>query len=101
MAIDDVVNAMPAACKMPKSERSSTDDDYDSEPSPATAPSTSTIGDQVRDLQTMLDDMDKQPSTMWLGMEDGYVHIYNCTNNIRIKNTKIKIPHPTSVFGIT
>lgn len=43
---------------------------------------------------------DAQQSTMWLGMEDGYVHVYNCSDNIRIKNTKIKIQHGSAVTDI-
>lgn len=42
----------------------------------------------------------QQQSTMWLGMEDGYVHVYNCSDNIRIKNTKIKIQHGSAVMDI-
>lgn len=43
---------------------------------------------------------DGQQSTMWLGMEDGYVHVYNCSDNIRIKNTKIKMQHGSAVTDI-
>lgn len=37
------------------------------------------------------DDLDVHQSTMWLGTEDGCIHIYNCTDNIRTKKHKIKI----------
>lgn len=39
-------------------------------------------------------------SQMWLGAEDGYIHIYNCTDNIRIKKHKIKIQHISAVISI-
>ncbi|XP_058056101.1 uncharacterized protein LOC131207502 [Anopheles bellator] len=41
-----------------------------------------------------------QQSTMWLGTEDGCIHVYNCTDNIRIKKNKIKIPHVSAVYSI-
>lgn len=43
---------------------------------------------------------DHQQSTMWLGTEDGCVHVYNCTDNIRIKKNKIKIQHVSAVYSI-
>lgn len=39
-------------------------------------------------------------STMWLGTEDGCIHVYNCTDNIRIKKNKIKIQHVSAVYSI-
>ncbi|XP_055907845.1 rho guanine nucleotide exchange factor 17 isoform X2 [Eupeodes corollae] len=46
------------------------------------------------------DEIDSNQSTMWLGTEDGYVHIYNCTESIRIKKNKIKIQHASAVYAI-
>ena len=46
------------------------------------------------------EDMDRAQSTMWLGTEDGCVHVYNCTDNIRIKKNKIKIQHSSAVYSI-
>lgn len=34
---------------------------------------------------------------MWLGTEDGCIHVYNCTDNIRIKKNKIKLQHCSSI----
>lgn len=34
---------------------------------------------------------DENESQMWLGTEDGFIHVYNCSDNIRIKKNKIKI----------
>lgn len=38
--------------------------------------------------------------TMWLGTEDGCIHVYNCTDNIRTKKNKIKIQHGSAVYCI-
>lgn len=46
------------------------------------------------------DETDRTQSTMWLGTEDGCVHVYNCTDNIRIKKNKIKIQHSSAVYSI-
>lgn len=43
---------------------------------------------------------DEQQSTMWLGTEDGCIHVYNCSDNIRIKKNKIKIQHVSAVFSV-
>lgn len=39
-------------------------------------------------------------STMWLGTEDGCIHVYNCSDNIRIKKNKIKIQLSSTVNSI-
>jgi WD40 repeated domain len=46
------------------------------------------------------DDTEHHQSTMWLGTEDGCIHVYNCTDNIRIKKNKIKIQHISAVYSI-
>ncbi|KAJ2954677.1 hypothetical protein O0L34_g2973 [Tuta absoluta] len=38
--------------------------------------------------------------TMWLGTEDGYIHVYNCLDNIRIKKNKVKLQHNSGVHSI-
>lgn len=43
---------------------------------------------------------DDGESQMWLGTEDGFIHVYNCTDNIRIKKNKIKIQHVSAVYSI-
>uniref|UniRef100_A0A4Y0BH68 DH domain-containing protein n=1 Tax=Anopheles funestus TaxID=62324 RepID=A0A4Y0BH68_ANOFN len=48
----------------------------------------------------VVDESENQQSTMWLGTEDGCIHVYNCTDNIRIKKNKIKIPHVSAVYSI-
>ncbi|XP_039948456.1 uncharacterized protein LOC120766810 [Bactrocera tryoni] len=39
-------------------------------------------------------------STMWIGTEDGCIHVYNSTDNIRIKKNRIKIEHQSAVYSI-
>lgn len=43
---------------------------------------------------------EESESQMWLGTEDGFIHVYNCTDNIRIKKNKIKIQHMSAVSSI-
>lgn len=43
---------------------------------------------------------DVNQPTMWLGTEDGCIHVYNCNDNIRIKKNKVKIQHGSSVHCI-
>lgn len=47
----------------------------------------------------MENDARSQP-TMWLGTEDGCIHVYNCTDNIRTKKNKIKIQQVSAVYSI-
>nr|XP_022915112.1 rho guanine nucleotide exchange factor 17-like isoform X1 [Onthophagus taurus] len=46
------------------------------------------------------DDADTQQSTMWLGTEDGCIHIYNSSDNIRIKKNKFKLQHGSAILSI-
>lgn len=46
------------------------------------------------------DETDNQQSTMWLGTEDGCIHIYNSGDNIRIKKNKIKLQHGSAILSI-
>jgi len=43
---------------------------------------------------------DNLQPTMWLGTEDGCIHVYNCSDNIRIKKSKVNIQHGSSVHSI-
>ncbi|KAI5726828.1 hypothetical protein M8J76_009159 [Diaphorina citri] len=45
------------------------------------------------------DDLHVQ-AAMWLGTEDGCIHVYNCLDNIRIKKNKLKIQHGSAVHSI-
>jgi len=44
-------------------------------------------------------DFEGEP-TMWLGTEDGCIHVYNSMDNIRIKRNKVKIQHGSAVHCI-
>ena len=43
---------------------------------------------------------DNPQPTMWIGTEDGTIHVYNCNDNIRIKKNKIKIQQESPVKSI-
>ncbi|RZC35191.1 rho guanine nucleotide exchange factor 17, partial [Asbolus verrucosus] len=47
-----------------------------------------------------LEDIDSQHSTIWLGTEDGCIHVYNSSDNIRIKKNKIRVQHGSSILCI-
>ncbi|KAJ8933034.1 hypothetical protein NQ314_014274 [Rhamnusium bicolor] len=46
------------------------------------------------------EETDNQQSTMWLGTEDGCIHVYNSGDNIRIKKNKIKLQLGSSILCI-
>ncbi|XP_054270541.1 rho guanine nucleotide exchange factor 17 isoform X2 [Macrosteles quadrilineatus] len=46
------------------------------------------------------EEYDHLQPTMWLGTEDGCIHVYNSSDNIRTKRNKIKIQHGSSVHSI-
>ncbi|KNC22324.1 hypothetical protein FF38_04499 [Lucilia cuprina] len=46
------------------------------------------------------EESDGNQSTMWIGTEDGCIHVYNSTDNIRIKKNRIKIEHHSAVYSI-
>ncbi|KFB51819.1 AGAP003854-PA-like protein [Anopheles sinensis] len=70
-------------------------------PSPSGSSLTPNHRQQDSSTSTVADgEPDNQQSTMWLGTEDGCIHVYNCTDNIRIKKNKIKIPHVSAVYSI-
>ncbi|KAK7475293.1 hypothetical protein BaRGS_00033440 [Batillaria attramentaria] len=43
---------------------------------------------------------DPLKSTMWLGTEDGCIHIFQCTDNIKTTKNKLKIQHGSPVYCI-
>lgn len=51
------------------------------------------------DNAIVFEEESNQP-TMWLGTEDGCIHVYNCSDNIRIKKNRVKIQHGSSVYCI-
>lgn len=62
------------------------------------APNSSSEHSQTAD--DIKENQQQHQSTMWLGTEDGCIHIYNCTDNIRTKKNKIKIQLAHSVYSI-
>ncbi|KAK9718863.1 RhoGEF domain [Popillia japonica] len=50
--------------------------------------------------ETLEEPSDVQQSTMWLGTEDGCIHIYNSSDNIRIKKNKYKLQHGSAILSI-
>ncbi|XP_077519002.1 rho guanine nucleotide exchange factor 17 [Amblyomma americanum] len=47
-----------------------------------------------------VEETDNHFPTMWLGTEDGCIHVYNCNDNIRIKKNKMKVQHSAAVHCI-
>ncbi|KAG5892280.1 hypothetical protein JTB14_036246 [Gonioctena quinquepunctata] len=57
---------------------------------------------KVQDSETCSidEEADNHQSTMWLGTEDGCIHVYNCCDNIRIKKNKVKLQLGASILCI-
>ncbi|CAI9732281.1 rho guanine nucleotide exchange factor 17-like [Octopus vulgaris] len=62
-----------------------------------TSSSTSNIQEQNISGRWMHDAL---KSTMWLGTEDGCIHIFLCTDNIKTTKNKLKIQHVAPVYCI-
>lgn len=58
------------------------------------------ISPSVMSNASQVPSCDERESQMWLGTEDGFIHVYNCSDNIRIKKNKIKIQHVSAVSSI-
>lgn len=50
--------------------------------------------------EVVVADSQQHQSTMWLGTEDGCIHVYNCTDNIRTKKNKIKVQLVSAIYSI-
>lgn len=72
---------------------SSSDSEPDAAPDRSISPSLTSNASQIPTS-------DECESQMWLGTEDGFIHVYNCSDNIRIKKNKIKIQHVSAVTSI-
>ncbi|XP_015511669.1 rho guanine nucleotide exchange factor 17 isoform X3 [Neodiprion pinetum] len=79
---------------------SSSSDDSDSDDIPCADAGSSSMGGDVSSLEGVGMEEDLNQPTMWLGTEDGCIHVYNCSDNIRIKKNKVKIQHGSSVHCI-
>ncbi|KAL6438915.1 hypothetical protein ACFW04_003755 [Cataglyphis niger] len=81
-------------------DSSSSSDDSDSDDSPCADTGSTTLSGDVSSIDNTTAEEDANQPTMWLGTEDGYIHVYNCNDNIRIKKNKVKILHGSSVHCI-
>ncbi|KAL1131698.1 hypothetical protein AAG570_011311, partial [Ranatra chinensis] len=77
-------------------------EDTDKGPSNIQLDSSSSSDEEEKeeDVENCISDNDCIAGTMWLGTEDGCVHVYNSTDNIRTKKNKIKIQHGAPVHTI-
>ncbi|XP_034173327.2 rho guanine nucleotide exchange factor 17 isoform X1 [Osmia lignaria lignaria] len=81
-------------------DSSSSSDDSDSDDIPCADTGSLTLTGDVPSIDSVTTEEDVNQPTMWLGTEDGCVHVYNCNDNIRIKKNKVKIQHNSSVHCI-
>ncbi|XP_012280572.1 rho guanine nucleotide exchange factor 17 isoform X3 [Orussus abietinus] len=79
---------------------SSSSDDSDSDDIPCADTASTSLGGDVSSRDGAVVEEDLNQPTMWLGTEDGCIHVYNCSDNIRIKKNKVKIQHGSSVHCI-
>lgn len=63
------------------------------------APNSSSDHSHITEESSSNDNQQQQP-TMWLGTEDGCIHVYNCTDNIRTKKNKIKMQLSSAIYSI-
>ncbi|XP_029163027.1 rho guanine nucleotide exchange factor 17 isoform X6 [Nylanderia fulva] len=81
-------------------DSSSSSDDSDSDDIPCADTGSVTLSGDVSSIDNTTAEEDANQPTMWLGTEDGCIHVYNCNDNIRIKKNKVKIQHGSSVHCI-
>ncbi|XP_043506360.1 uncharacterized protein LOC122526844 isoform X5 [Frieseomelitta varia] len=79
---------------------SSSSDDSDSDDIPCADTGSLALSSDVPSIDNVTTEEDVNQPTMWLGTEDGCIHVYNCNDNIRIKKNKVKIQHNSSVHCI-
>ncbi|XP_060823206.1 rho guanine nucleotide exchange factor 17 isoform X6 [Bombus pascuorum] len=81
-------------------QSSSSSDDSDSDDIPCADTGSLALSSDVPSIDNVTTEEDVNQPTMWLGTEDGCIHVYNCNDNIRIKKNKVKIQHNSSVHCI-
>ncbi|KAK2584580.1 hypothetical protein KPH14_006945 [Odynerus spinipes] len=83
-------------------DSSSSSDESDSDDIPSADTCSVTLSGDVSNIDNTIiaAEEDANQPTMWLGTEDGCIHVYNCNDNIRIKKNKVKIQHGSSVHCI-
>ncbi|XP_043786511.1 rho guanine nucleotide exchange factor 17 isoform X4 [Apis laboriosa] len=85
---------------IPACTQSSSSDDSDSDDIPCADTGSLSLSGDVPSIDNVTTEEDVNQPTMWLGTEDGCIHVYNCNDNIRIKKNKVKIQHNSSVHCI-
>ncbi|XP_050482411.1 rho guanine nucleotide exchange factor 17 isoform X7 [Bombus huntii] len=85
---------------IPACTQSSSSDDSDSDDIPCADTGSLALSSDVPSIDNVTTEEDVNQPTMWLGTEDGCIHVYNCNDNIRIKKNKVKIQHNSSVHCI-
>ncbi|XP_043483895.1 rho guanine nucleotide exchange factor 17 isoform X2 [Leptopilina heterotoma] len=78
-------------------DSSSSSEDSDSDDIPCADAASTSLGGDVSSIDGATIEEDFNQPTMWLGTEDGCIHVYNCSDNIRIKKNKVKIQHGSNV----
>ncbi|XP_076280703.1 rho guanine nucleotide exchange factor 17 isoform X2 [Lasioglossum baleicum] len=85
---------------IPACTQSSSSEDSDSDDIPCADTGSLTLGGDVPSIDSSTTEEETNQATMWLGTEDGCIHVYNCNDNIRIKKNKVKLQHNSSVHSI-
>ncbi|XP_076658309.1 rho guanine nucleotide exchange factor 17 [Halictus rubicundus] len=85
---------------IPACTQSSSSEDSDSDDIPCADTGSLTLGGDVPSIDSSTTEEETNQPTMWLGTEDGCIHVYNCNDNIRIKKNKVKLQHNSSVHSI-
>ncbi|XP_024226610.1 rho guanine nucleotide exchange factor 17 isoform X10 [Bombus impatiens] len=85
---------------IPACTQSSSSDDSDSDDIPCADTGSLALSSDVPSIDNVTTEEEVNQPTMWLGTEDGCIHVYNCNDNIRIKKNKVKIQHNSSVHCI-
>ncbi|CAK9830762.1 Rho guanine nucleotide exchange factor 17 [Anthophora retusa] len=81
-------------------DSSSSSEESDSDDIPCADTGSLTLSGNVPSIDNVTTEEDVNQPTMWLGTEDGCIHVCNCNDNIRIKKNKVKIQHNSSVHCI-
>lgn len=88
MSVDDEEGKIPPPADLPEP----TSESVTPNPDPVSSnPDPITVGSWIQD---------SLKSTMWLGTEDGCIHVFQCTDNIKTTKNKLKIHHESPVYCI-
>lgn len=90
----------PSAQTTIQFDSGSSSDEYDRSDGDDDDPNKIKVAKSPETVSIDSDDTDTHQSTMWLGTEDGCIHVYNSGDNIRIKKTKLKMQHGFPILCI-